>query len=877
MCEAVAYSVQRACEREEGQCVEPLARLQVQPTGGVGDVVGLPRNERAVVLGDSQAGITIYGAKGVNLIDRRRLSLVWRPSVGRAPAGALLATIEAQRTRALALPVDISSLMSYVASFAGASLDASRLFALDALDLGRPDLLGISLLDEEERQLLYAWHEIRTGASGPQTVDRLLVGWSRSPDVARSLLLHVWRYAELRREELIAGMQADAAHALSRLLVAQLTGTTLDDAATIGILKALAQEGYGPHSLADLNAMLSILRPTSTAASQESPSGTRTQTSCPAWMTDDGDRAAWLALEILSGSTNAELKSLPPAAIGTLPRAILEDLIKVRAVRTEQISDADLRDLRRLTNDPTAVPIQRIRELGQTELAGWVALSNRTPDEIEGDIAVPRRWTILASLAAGKMPPFADLGELREPLLVSLGECLQAGTWSRADPALLADDTVAPVLDRLEPPDEVPSVRGTLVGVERLRRAKSHLHKWDWRAAAAEARAALAAAPMERQRDEALNLLAAAQWQSGEPELAMAALNKALEGAYTDALLVNAGVVAAELDPTAAVEHFSRLAAEAPTTQERALAAERSVRLWKLDGDPWDDSGPPIPSALCTAMRELLKRSDLDPERWREILTLLAVHDDAWVAAASATALGPRGATPLARVLQGRAKGPEEWIGAMASALRGSLDPSDRTFLEQERDGLVGAVIQALIADDANLNAAGFALEIVDQDLPVDEDDGIALRALAAWVACKELDLEEQEPSDLIIRRAEEAVRGLPRLPADRRSEIQPVVEAARNAVATALLIARANEFDTMVDGYNGMLEQLRALPRWQVDRRAVNEVLDVCESFCTETSTLVGRAVALATEPDLKRALGDLRANVQDALRTAQETRRQL
>jgi hypothetical protein len=344
-----------------------------------------------------------------------------------------------------------------------------------------------------------------------------------------------------------------------------------------------------------------------------------------------------------SGGTPTGL-DLSAEMIGTLSLAAIDDLIgrgmfksPVRQAYLESSRPAD-RGYLKLRLDPGSATDE--------QLSG--------PD---GDAEKSRRHVVecLAGQAEPRSVPAATMLALRsgrpvssdaiDPLPVELratarelSEFLIGGDLSLAE-QLANDPTVLPVIaERLaHEPQSLPRT-GRLADL----RAKGHLEDAlrelldaRWSEALGSAKEVLGCTTREDLRDEALNLLACAQWQLGDDERAISALLEALEDEYNTSLQTNIGVVAANLEPNTAAEHLAQLAVEAPTVGLQYSAAMRGLSLWTANRDDDDDS--PLPPHLRDAVRSLtqstFESAELSDSDFWSLLFSTASHDSDWLKA----------------------------------------------------------------------------------------------------------------------------------------------------------------------------------------------------------------------------------------------------
>jgi hypothetical protein len=125
--------------------------------------------------------------------------------------------------------------------------------------------------------------------------------------------------------------------------------------------------------------------------------------------------------------------------------------------------------------------------------------------------------------------------------------------------------------------------------------------------------------------DEALNMTAYAQAVLGRPDDALSLLEQALAGSYTDALVVNASIVASELGSERAATFLARIFDEAPDRSIGVEALLKGVRLWLND-----DAADTLPAPIVQSVREALQEP-LANEALQLLLQITSNHDRAWL------------------------------------------------------------------------------------------------------------------------------------------------------------------------------------------------------------------------------------------------------
>jgi hypothetical protein len=136
----------------------------------------------------------------------------------------------------------------------------------------------------------------------------------------------------------------------------------------------------------------------------------------------------------------------------------------------------------------------------------------------------------------------------------------------------------------------------------------------------------------EALRDEALNMAAFGELVSGNVGLAMDLIRDALGGGYTDALLVNASIIAAELGSNEAATFLAKLYEEVPDRTLASRALRRGVDLWLAD-----DLAIEVPRPIIESVRRALQEPQ-DDDTLRLFLRLAEHHDGDWLCEAAVTA-----------------------------------------------------------------------------------------------------------------------------------------------------------------------------------------------------------------------------------------------
>ncbi|MGY2126958.1 hypothetical protein [Blastococcus sp. SYSU DS0617] len=339
---------------------------------------------------------------------------------------------------------------------------------------------------------------------------------------------------------------------------------------------------------------------------------------------------AWSAATLYVQGRAGTVLDTVPADVGVLPIPLLDDLVDAGAF-TRGIDTRDmpgpvaLHLLARVT--PDRLDDNALARVGnQAERARRRFLTR----DGSGLTALPegpdvRHYQALLDVVNGTAP---DEERLRPSVVHVLGQAaesraaLRSGAASMPPRELLDDPTVWPLFA-----EEAKDGAISLGQVDRaqfpafaqwcdLQRLVGLLWEAKWAEAERIGSALIPGLDVERYQDEALNLTAFAVLQQGRPLEALALLERALDGTYTEALLVNTSLIAALEKPATAAKYFAMLVRHAPTPELRRAAINRAVAVWDALPDELT-----FPAELLQPLREVLS----EPSPVGDYLRLLRV------------------------------------------------------------------------------------------------------------------------------------------------------------------------------------------------------------------------------------------------------------
>lgn len=576
----------------------------------------------------------------------------------------------------------------------------ARLVALDALRLGRPDLLphlGLPITEAHWLALV--------DAAGAGRVDDVVTHAAALPPGRYRSAIHV-----------LAALlpQLVTRPAVGERLAGFLGGHRDDPLAAVVArrLGVLAAHDGDRWSDADLRARVTPLPDLvrSELVALLAPHLVGKPSSSPTLLGRAG--------RVLHARLHGTADTLSPQDIAHLGPAALDDLVDAGLVAADDVDQlpagrarahlrARLCPDRLDTDELDAHPGERARR----------ALQEGGGEAVGAD---PRLATLTAIRRARWDDVRADaVHDVERPVV----EALLAGrTDGRRllDDAVLRDRSLWPVVAELLDGDLAvvdDGVRGhspSFAGWLDLREAREHLFLARWSRAADAARRCLATSPEESVRDEALNVLACALHLRGDARAAVAALAKAVEGEYSPALLANLAITSAEVDRQSAAPHLVRIARESPRAGLRRQAALRALRYWREDPDFWegDEQDRVVPPVLRGMLREAVLDDGLSREDFRALALALSTRDGAWFGSADALRRSPHRDSTEARWFQARAR---DDVTARVQILLdaskvGALEP----WLQSARDAMAEAVRSSLVdrLDDEHTDLGYTAIKL---------------------------------------------------------------------------------------------------------------------------------------------------------------------
>ena len=375
--------------------------------------------------------------------------------------------------------------------------------------------------------------------------------------------------------------------------------------------------------------------------------------------------------------------------------------------------------------------------------------------------------------------------------------------------------------------------------------AMAALHVWAWQSAQEHARDALRLSSLERTRDEALNITAAALAQEGQTDRAIAALKQAVQGDWNYALQQNLGILALEEDPELAAHQASFWLDAAATSEDRVSAIFMVLNMWmELQDDEGEDELE-LPEKMSQSLRDAMS-SDIPEDVFSLLGMFLARNDVDWVARATNWITSPHADSIAARMILARAQGVEAFMDFQTTNA-GSTNPQVRSSI----DALLRNINQAMLEEDEAVWAAVVAMRLLEAGLDTSSLDRIAVRALAAREIALHMRRQGNEPTQLVfdwLKFGHRAVASLD-IGEDGKDFLTGLLNLGGEAVSRVYLASRFNdiermtqmaaEIDYMMSGF---------MRRRKLDHSAVRSASSTISEWCADTARM--RAMCVEVDP---------------------------
>ncbi|MDA9890807.1 hypothetical protein N9D51_01290, partial [Actinomycetota bacterium] len=344
-------------------------------------------------------------------------------------------------------------------------------------------------------------------------------------------------------------------------------------------------------------------------------------------------------------------------------------------------------------------------------------------------------------------------------------------------------------------------------------------------------------------RDEALNVLAAAEAMSGNLEKASAALKQAVEGEWNYALQQNLGIIAMATDPVLAAEQSSFWLDSALTEEDREAAIAFVLNLWaKLDTENAE-----IPDRILNSFRGALG-SELTEETFAFLGIFLANNDSEWVSKPNNWISSPHIKSLCGQMILARAEGFEEFIDFLSEHA-----DAEHPEVRKERDRLVTTLVSTMSREDEAVGAAMMAMSLIDSGLPCDSLNNALVRALTVQEICLYFRANEGEAKVEVLEYLNQAYKySQDGKDSDIREFLDRILIQANTLFAVNYLKARSEESDDFIDSFKIIADMsTRWSSRRRLDKPQARKLVSSVSQWAREVGETVVKIEAIPIEDE--------------------------
>jgi hypothetical protein len=401
-----------------------------------------------------------------------------------------------------------------------------------------------------------------------------------------------------------------------------------------------------------------------------------------------------------------------------------------------------------------------------------------------------------------------------------------------------------------------------------LRRGLESLLKWNWSESDRLLKECLRISRSERNRDEALNLIAAALKMQGDNERAIQALNKAVEGQWNLRLQANLALLAIEHDKKKAVEQMSFLVDGAEDAEEKLSAIRMAIGLWRQVqeeelGTDDDEEFNPLPNPLIASIVTTLSSPTIEEEDFFDLGVFLARVSPQSVTREVLNKTAFKGRS-TAEIIFARSC---EFSYYLDNVVRMSLSDRRRPeFVEFHIDGLVEEVTNGLFDNQEHM--ASIAFSFLNQGLGVETRQRIWMRAALALLLPKLLGDDGIPHESFIpwITEAKNASRAL-----DLPDELTEMTKELFDTAGDVLVQMQMREFFNLAadveNAVNNMTQQMTGFfNRLSADKQSIRETSQTVIEWCNDQEKMFSSFDQLGiADVDLKNEISQLRRATND------------
>jgi len=384
------------------------------------------------------------------------------------------------------------------------------------------------------------------------------------------------------------------------------------------------------------------------------------------------------------------------------------------------------------------------------------------------------------------------------------------------------------------------------------------LWQWKWQEAAETAKSVLIGTKREDLRDEALNVLAAAEAMSGNLDKAEAALRQAVEGEWNFALQQNLGIIAMTTDPALAASQSSYWLDAAETADDRESAIFFVLKMWS-DHRAEDEE---VPEEILRSFRSALG-SQLSEETFAFLGTFLARRDSEWTSKPSNWATSPHATSLTAELVMARAEGLQTFVEFL-------IEHADATHPEimRERDHLINDLVETMFDEDSAIGAASVGLELVEGGVPCNSLNTALLRMLTVREICMYLNQNDGSPKDELLDFLLE-VHAYTKTVED--PDLKEYLETVLDASASMFAFMYVRGCHENLDNFNEPLTTVLVMSqRWgsrrQLNKPEARRLAMTIQSWAGEVRAVVQKIQSLPMKDEVSKLVVELNEMQQQA-----------
>ena len=382
------------------------------------------------------------------------------------------------------------------------------------------------------------------------------------------------------------------------------------------------------------------------------------------------------------------------------------------------------------------------------------------------------------------------------------------------------------------------------------------LNDWRWNDAGALARESLRYSNEEDVRDEALNVLAASQVMLGEPEKALQALQKAVEGRWNLSLQANLALVATSLSPQLASSQMGFLIDGASDASEKLKAARMAIGLWRdSQASGIDDEDlEPLPAKLLDSIYDIFDAPDLGEEDFFDIALFVARFDSDKARIRRAVQNSRHESSSSSAVVIARTEGFMEFIDAVMKAA--ANDPNQKKpWIQEKADEFVRQVNAMLVDEENREMGVNLAFRILKQGIDSSNFGRVMLRLLTCSKIYEVLE-NGTMPADDFYTWYQQGKSSISKIEvtAEQLEFLKMLREDAGNRLAGMTHIALVKLYGETAPAANRVVQNMSGFfSRLNVDRAAVKDVSRAIVKVCRDAVSEYDKVIPFISSKEIR------------------------